>query len=59
MPRHHPDPAYYPNNGPSTVEGKHLAFLMGMDENRIPSEYSNSLDEMASAMVDSNADFAN
>ena len=39
---------------PATVEAKYLVNLLGMDENRIAPEASNSLDEMATAMLEAN-----
>ena len=51
------DQYYHNSSSPSTLEGKHLAFLMGMEDNRIPMEASNSLDEMATAMLGKNAEY--
>ena len=42
---------------PSTEEGKHLAVLMGLQENKIHPEVSNSLDEVAEAMIKGNVDY--
>ena len=42
---------------PAATEAKYLAVLLGMDENRIYPEASNSLDEMAAAMLEKNVDY--
>jgi hypothetical protein len=42
---------------PAATEAKYLAVLLGMDENRIYPEASNSLDEMAAAMLERNVDY--
>ena len=42
---------------PVTTEAKYLAVLLGMDEKHIYPEASNSLDEMAAAMLEKNVDY--
>ena len=50
--RHDAEPVYV------SPEARHLTNLMGMDSNAITSpEYSNSLDEMAAAMMQRNAEY--
>ena len=52
--RHH----YVHHDMPPSREGAHLAFLLGMDSNGISPEQSNSLDELAAAMIDKNVEYA-
>ena len=57
---HYPERRHYePERLPIGREGKHLAYLLGMDANGISDpQASNALDEMAMAMLERNVEYA-
>ena len=50
--------SYREHSLPLSEEGRHLANLVGLQENGLHPEVSNSLDEVAAAMLSDNIDYA-